>query len=197
MILEDSMSENGLNQDGVNTAFSLILGEIENVIEELTAEGTQAFQQRHYDEANRLSRIGTEMGIFQEKVRELQRQWVDGFDTHTRDKTQVERMSRLSSDTKGSRTNLRIAFPNGRILRDSVAAQTFVRALEEFGIDRVKSLDLKVNRFPLVSCQKNEKYYQHKIGGHYIMTHSSTRQKKHTLEKIAKILNVQILVEIV
>lgn len=186
-----------MEQDGVNVAFSLILGELENVIEDLDAEGAQAFQRRAYDEAQRLSRTGSELANFHNKVRELQLQWVKGFDTITRERTQVERMGSLSTQTRGPRTSLLVTFPNGKILRDSVAAQTFLKAIEEIGIDRVKALNLMVNKHPLISYQENDRYNQHQLNGHYVMTHSSTDQKKRLLEDIAHRLKIEMKIEVV
>jgi hypothetical protein len=186
------MNENGVNQDGVNVAFTLILGELENVIQDLTAEGTQAFQKRQYDEAVSLSKTGTELATFQEKVRDLQHQWIQGFDTTTRDKAQVERMTRLSPRKRSPKTTLKVTFPDGHIICDTVAAQTFVKVMVELGLDRVKSLGLTINGFPLISHQKSETYNQYKEGNNYIMTHSATDQKKRLLEEIAKKLNAKI-----
>ncbi|NJO82756.1 MAG: hypothetical protein HC828_07970 [Blastochloris sp.] len=186
-----------MEQDGVNVAFSLILGELENVIKDLDAEGAQAFQRRAYEEAQRLSRTGSELAKFQDNVRELQLQWINGFDTTTRERTQVERMVSLSTQTRGPRMGLRVIFPNGKTLRDSVAAQTFLKAIEEMGVDRVKALNLKVNNHPLISYQENDRYNQHQLNGYYVMTHSSTDQKKRLLEEMARRLNIKMKIEVV
>jgi len=191
------MIQNSISQDGVNIAFSLILGELENVILDLTEEGTLAFQQRQYDEAVRLSKAGTELEAFQVKVRELQQQWIQSFDPTTRDRAQIERMPEINAGKRNPKTILKVTFPDGRVICEPIAAQTFVRVLVEFGLDKVKALGQIVNRFQLISHKRSDVYHQVREGGYYVMTHSSTDQKKRLLEEAARKLNIKVKVEIV
>lgn len=184
-----------MKDDGVNIAFSLILEEIESAVQELNNDGAQAFQKHDYLRAEHLIKVGTELQDFRTKVRILQEQWLKGFDEPIRERTRVERI--VSSAHKGPRKGLRVTLPNGKIIQETIAAQTFLRVIEEIGIEKVKSLNLIVNNHPLISYQQSSQYNQHKLNGHLVMTHSSTDQKKRTLEDIAHKLNIRIKVDIV
>lgn len=70
-----------MSQDGVATAFDILLEEIENTIEELNQAGAQAFQKRDYDSARALTTKGEQMTTFRAQITELQEQWDDRFST--------------------------------------------------------------------------------------------------------------------
>ena len=71
-------------------------------------------------------------------------------------------------------------------------------AIEELGIEEVRSLGLTLNKGPLISIRESEDYsYQHRSGRYYINTHSSTKKKKALLEDMARRLGVRIDVKII
>jgi hypothetical protein len=98
-----------------------------------------------------------------------------------------------------SKTGLLIIMPNGKRISHSTAAESLVAAIEELGIERVKSLGFAVSSVPLVSTTKDSKYgqSQRKCGHYYVITHSSTKRKKAILEKIALRLGVKLAVNII
>jgi|GEM_PF-2171055 len=57
-----------MNQDGVSNAFDNILQEIEAVENKLTLEGGDAFKNKRYDDATRLSESGKRLQSFREKL---------------------------------------------------------------------------------------------------------------------------------
>jgi hypothetical protein len=104
-----------------------------------------------------------------------------------------------SPGRKSPKTVLRITFPDGTAFDDHIAARSFVKAIEKIGIERVRNLGIQVGGGPLVANAPSLRYgkSQHRLGDHYIMTLSSTKTKKDTLQQIAKKLGLSLRVDIV
>ena len=101
---------------------------------------------------------------------------------------------------RSPKTGLCVFLKDGTLIQERKACDTFVKAILEAGVDKVRDLKLVQNRVPLISDGANDNYKssQHPIGsGLYVMTHSSTDQKKKTLEKISKLLGLDWKVEVV
>lgn len=95
-------------------------------------------------------------------------------------------------------TGLMVRFPNGKTINKRYAYETFIRTIEEIGIDKVKSLGIILNHTDLITKKKSPDYNQHKVkGGYLIITHTSTDKKKKILEEISSRLNIGLEVEIV
>ena len=92
---------------------------------------------------------------------------------------------------------LLVTMPNEERINHKVAATTFTEVIEKLGIERVRSLELQVNRIPLISTSEHPTYDQRKSGQYYIMTNTDTKTKKRLLEKIATELRESLKVEII
>lgn len=98
------------------------------------------------------------------------------------------------------RTGLCIKRKDGTILQEHNAAATFIAAITEAGVIKVRDLGLKFCRVNIVSTTIDKKYgrAQHEAApGLYVLTHSSTMDKKKMLDKINKALNLGWTVDIV
>lgn len=97
---------------------------------------------------------------------------------------------------KSPKTGLIVKFPNGKVINNRFAYETFIETIELIGVERVKKLNLKILKHDLIS--KNESIYmQHKTKeGYLIITHSSTKSKKDILERISNEYNLGLEIEI-
>lgn len=98
-----------------------------------------------------------------------------------------------------SKTILSITLPDGRVIRHRKAKDTFIDVIKEIGIERIRPLGVTFCKIPIISNTRDAKYgkAQHPIGGGWlVLTHSSTYDKKKMLDKIAKLLNIPLRVEI-
>lgn len=97
---------------------------------------------------------------------------------------------------KSKKTNLVVKFADGTIIQNSTARDTFVKALETMGIDKVKHLGIMTCGDPLVSDHLSQKpkyaAQQASCKGFYVFTYTSTEKKKELLEKIAQRLGFRI-----
>lgn len=86
---------------------------------------------------------------------------------------------------------------NGRVIECPGAAETFARAIEAIGIERVARLGKVFSGIPLIGTSKTTGYQQQfAIGEFYVCTHSNTQTKKRVLEEIAAELEVPLRMEI-
>lgn len=98
------------------------------------------------------------------------------------------------------KTVLRVTMPDGSVIERKSAKATFVDVIKLIGVKRVRQLGLKFCRVPIISNTRDDKYGKAQIDvgdGWLILTHSSTADKKNQLDKIAKELGLNIVVEII
>ena len=81
---------------------------------------------------------------------------------------------------------------NDKWIAKDQAIDTFIDVLWELGIEDVMSLDLPVNRIPLISKVKDPNRAQREGGGYYIVSGTNTLRKRNLLEEIADKLGVNI-----
>ena len=98
------------------------------------------------------------------------------------------------------RTGLCIYRKDGSILQERDAATTFTSAIMEAGLMRVRELNVRFCGINVVSTTKDKKYgntQREAAPGLFVLTHSSTKDKKKMLDKINKILKMGWRIEIV
>ncbi len=96
------------------------------------------------------------------------------------------------------KTVLRVQFPDGTVIQDKKAKVTFTQTIRKIGLMRVRNLNIAFCGVPIVSNTLDKKYGKaqvHVEGGLYVMTHSSTRDKKKQLDRISQALNLGLIVE--
>jgi restriction system protein len=62
-------------KNDVNSAFEILLEEIETVVESLNKEGEAAFKKQNYDKAKKVIEDAARLTAFREKIRGLQKEW--------------------------------------------------------------------------------------------------------------------------
>lgn len=189
-----------MNKDGVSTAFELISEEIESLAEGIAQEGSKAFKDKRYPDAQELADTGENLMAFKTKVDQLLEEWENGFDRVTRTKAKIKRIPiepKQTSHKKSKKTKLRVKFKDGTEVSEHLAADTFVDVLTKIGFTEVESLGISVRGVPLVGDKRSSQYQQRRISGKYIITHSSTGEKADTLKDISKRLGIGLIVNII
>jgi hypothetical protein len=87
--------------------------------------------------------------------------------------------TRVRHVTRRSPTRLRVRFPDGTILHEQQASDTFALALQRFGLSRVEALDIYVRNLPLAGNVRSDSYAsQTEIDGKYVCHHMENTRKK-------------------
>ena len=74
----------------------------------------------------------------------------------------------------------------------------FTKTIQKIGLMRVRNLGIAFCGVPIVSNTLDKKYGRAQVpveGGLYVMTYSSTHDKKKQLDKIAKELGINLVIE--
>ena len=98
------------------------------------------------------------------------------------------------------KTILRVTFPDGKVIQDKKAKITFTETIRRIGFMKVRNIGSAFCGVPIVSNTRDRKYGKAQVpveGGFYVMTHSSTNDKKKQLDKISKELHLGLIVEII
>lgn len=108
-----------------------------------------------------------------------------------------EKSYTIAPHTKSKKKNMVVTFPDGTVLENQFAYQTFCQAIEKIDPEKAAALELRQSGINIVSKVKDEFYNQHEVkGGWFILTHSSTALKKEHLETIAKALHIKLKVKL-
>ena len=103
-----------------------------------------------------------------------------------------------NSPSKSAKTNLRVTFPNGKVIENRFAYETLQEVVVLAGVEKVRTLGIVQCGVLLVSNTQDNFYNQKEIGkGLYLITHSSTGQKRQQIEKISEAFGLNLKVEIV
>lgn len=188
-----------MHKDRIGPALWKTIEALEMEIETLNAEGASLFGRSQYEDASRFAELGSKMQTFHHRISEIRSDWIEFMgaapmlgEADDREATKDENDARRKSPRK----SLVVTMDGGEVISGRTAAETFAKVIAKMGVDRVKGLGIEVNREPLISESQSQRYNTAEIDGKYIMTHSSTAQKKDLLERIAGELGVIISVDI-
>ncbi len=189
----------GMHNDRITSTLEKLIDDLEHEIAHLNTEGAHLFGLSQYEEAMKRAELGRRLQTFRQKVVELRSDW-SGISEMVPILSEAEELesNEVSSDTprKSPRKSLIVIMDDGRVISSKTAAETFAKAIIGMGVEQVKSLGLEVNREPLISDTPSERYNTANIDGYYVMTHSSTSQKKDLLTRIADELGVKLSVKV-
>jgi len=109
----------------------------------------------------------------------------------------VEHSSRagMSNTHRSSPTDMSVMFPDGTIIAEKNAADTFVKTVKKIGVSNVRQVveteNLVFCKVPVISNRRDKKYgrSQKDLGnGWLLITHSNNMMKKAFLEKVSDAL---------
>ena len=185
-----------MDNDSVTTAFELLIEEIDNALEQVQEQSVQYVRAGDIDKAESQLHTIRAMKDFQNKLVDLRNEWQGGLNIGVKQPFKVENISVPAR--RGPRTALVVKLANGKIIKESTAAETFARVIKEIGIEKVERLRKTMYNWPLVSKGKhpNSIYTQQKVDNIFIMTHNTTLEKKKLLEDIARELNFNLDISI-
>lgn len=103
-----------------------------------------------------------------------------------------------TSTPKSPKTNLKVILANGKTIENRFAYETLQEVVLMAGVEKVRELGIIQNGVPLISTTQDNFYNQKEIAkGMYLITHSSTGQKRTQIEKISQALGLGIKVEVI
>lgn len=114
-----------------------------------------------------------------------------------------ERGQSNSVISRGNATKLIVKFPDGTVIAEPKATDTFVKTVKKIGVSKVRNIVEKENlvfcRVPVISNRRDSKYgkSQKDLGnGWLLITHSNNPMKKTFLDRVSQELNLGLKVTI-
>ena len=138
-----------------------------------------------------------------EKLQELSYQDKSQSDNHEVSAALISYAEPVQSDGYPpikAQARLRVTRPDGSVIQDHKAANTFCQVIKEIGPERIQELGISVDYGNLILRDQGSHRIgdKHDIGNNfYVNTHSSTAAKKRQLEKIFSAFHLAWRVEIV
>ena len=174
----------------VRAALDLVKGEIEKAEMAIRKEGADAMLQGRYSDAQSLIDTADKLNAFAGKIDALGPEW-DGIG--------IDRPTPPPPPTPSAHGVMSVRFPDGTLISEKKANQTFAKAIEKIGPEVVAPLGISNCGEPLVTRNKDEllKYPSSVIpvvGGWFVNTQSSTESKAKTLKAIIKSLKLKKIV---
>ena len=110
-----------------------------------------------------------------------------------------ERSSKITRGGRGPAKQLQVSFPDGTVICESKATDSFVRSIQHIGLERVAKLrTIRVNRHPIVSVIRNESSRGFReLDGYFVETHISTKDKARYIQRIANALRIDVTVNVI
>jgi hypothetical protein len=181
--------------DNIKVSLEAVKNEIDKYARDLINKGKNAFDESRFEDASKLSDQGKKLQDFSKKVDGLSVDWKRNFNNVI----EHHFPTRITSSPKSPRTGLSVTFPDGSFVCDKTGASTFMESLYKIGFSKIEDLNIRVRNLPLVSKSKNNHpiYQEHYLNGYWIVTHTSTAEKKNTLEIISEKLQLYLDVQIV
>lgn len=201
------------NRD-VSAALQLLNGTLEEEQKRIFDAGSEAMKRQDGKTARAVLDFADKVEDFRSRVGELERLW--GKLQQIRDAAAPEVREIVTGKgrlfpvkprkiTKGftrhldhplaAKTILSVRFPDGTVIEEKKAADTFAKAIEKIGADRVAGLGLTAGNEPLISREGSRKYprdVKMVKGGFFVLTHCSTKQKIVWLDRIKKRLGLSL-----
>ena len=130
--------------------------------------------------------------------------WIAPFEKEKDDQTAASPTKRDVKKGTG-RDKIRVTFPDGTVIEDSVVWKTMAETIKRLGVSRVEKLKIPGNikqHILLVDTHLTDnityKKQQHELeSGYYLLTYNNTEQKAIWLERISDELNAHLKIEII
>ena len=110
-----------------------------------------------------------------------------------------ERRTSGTKRVKGPAKRLRVRFPDGTIISEGKATETFIRSIQYMGLERVAGLpSIRAQGHSLVSTSNDGlSNTTRELDGHFIETKLSTKDKARYIQRIADALRIDVAVEVI
>lgn len=123
------------------------------------------------------------------------------YSTHNKQiaKIKIQQKSKVRKRKKSSEWDkIKVVFPDGTEILMSNVGETMVEVIRKIGFDKVKSLDIQMYGYPIVSDKRYEperyKGWVDAGRGVFIFTHSNTDKKFGQLNEINDALGLGLLI---
>jgi hypothetical protein len=104
-----------------------------------------------------------------------------------------------TKQVKNATQGLRVGFPDGTVVWQQAAIDTFISALRKIGLERIPPVGIMHAGYNLVSKEARKpepnRIWQHACDGWYVYTNISNATKIQHLKRISDFYNLSLIIE--
>jgi len=181
----------------VSNKFAELIHTLNHVADDIKLACAEASLEGNFTEVGKLADTSRQIQVFINDANDLSNRWSKGMLLRPTTPKKQGLPHKKTSTGKKSSSKLSVTIAGKQIQHDT-AANTFVAALEEMGLERIEGLGKKLSGVPLISKTPPTDYQNYKqCGPWFITTHSSTKDKKLLLEGLGAQLRMPVQIQIV
>lgn len=179
--------------EAVTTKFIELFAALHNATDDLKMAGAEACLMGDFSQVTDINDSCRKLQALESDIKAT----VNNFDSKYKDqsgeKANFHKKDKYRTRKPGGRLRVTVA---GKVIEEATIAETFVKTLRVFGLERVAKLNKVVTSIPLMArAQVNGYQKQRRCDGWFITTHVNKVSATTVLEEIGKELNMPVKVE--
>lgn len=181
--------------EAVATKLTELFAELHNAMDDLKMAGAEANLIGNFSLVAALNDSCRKLQAFEAEIKVPVNNFASNYNAHSVEKLSSHKRDRFRTRKPAGRLRVKVA---DKVIEEPTIAETFVKTLRAFGLERVARLNKVVTSVPLMARTPVNGYQaQRRCEGWYITTHVNKHTAKTVLEEIGKALNMAVKVEFI
>ena len=181
--------------EAVTNKFIELFAALHSATDDLKMAGAEACLIGDFSQVANINDSCVKLQAFEAEIKSTLNAFGSSAKARPTDKPRFNNQDRNRTRTPGSRLIVTLA---DKVIEEATIAQTFVKTLRAFGLDRVAKLNKIVTSIPLMARSPVNGYQsQLRCDGWYITTHVNKQTARTVLEEIGKQLNIPVKIEFI
>jgi hypothetical protein len=182
--------------EAVTTKFSELFAVLHNATDDLKLAGAEACLIGDFSQVEAINGSCRKLQAFEAEIKFTVNNFASNYNARTVvEKSTFHKKDRNRTRKPGGRLRVIVA---DKVIEETTIAETFVKTLRAFGLERVARLNKVVTSIPLMARAPVNGYQkQRRCDGWFITTHVNKVSATTVLEEIGKELNIPVKVEFI
>ncbi|MDO8941387.1 MAG: hypothetical protein Q7U98_19700 [Methylicorpusculum sp.] len=180
--------------ESVTNKFIELFAVLNNATDDLKMAGAEAYLTGDFSSVEVINHSCLKLQALEAEIKST----VNKFDEKYTDRTEKPsfyKKDKHRTRKPGGRLRVKVS---GKVIEEPTIAETFVKTLKIFGLERVAKLNKTVTSIPLMAKSPVSGYQaQRRCDGWFITTHVNKASATTVLEEIAKELHIPVKVEFI
>lgn len=179
----------------VTTKLTELFAALYKTMDDLKMAGAEANLVGDFSRVAALNDSCRKLQAFEAEIKSTVNNYASNYNARSMEKASFHKKDRNRTRKPGGRLRVKVA---DKVIEEPTIAETFVKTLRAFGLERVARLNKVVASVPLIARTPVNGYQAQKhCEGWCITTHVNKYTAKTVLEEIGKALNMAVKVEFI
>ncbi|MEQ1638320.1 MAG: hypothetical protein ABL903_16695 [Methylococcales bacterium] len=181
--------------EAVSTQFTELFAVLKYATDDLKIAGAEACLNGDFSQVTALNDSCRKLQAFEAEIKSTVTNFASKYTARSVEKVNFRPKDHHRTRKAGGRLRVTMA---DKVIEEATIADTFVKALRAFGLERVAKLNKVVSSIPLMARTSVTGYQaQKRCDGWFITTHVNKVTATNVLEEIGKALGVAVKVEFI